>query len=268
MDRKLVSISVVQRVTTSNGAGGDNGVLSPHDQNGHGQKLESLAVMLGEKSETSAFEIETKEYSVMSTKSIVFRWTVCDLFCSPPPQLLDVHSVPRHTTTKSSWLVRFDGKFPWCITECHRWGVVSSGGYNRGECLSTAEVFDPRTNQWTFLAPMQSPRARFDIAVLDENVYAVCGYVDWHLTTRSCICFLIAQRIKAIHLSYHVPCIVQWSVCRSNDPCIVPCSMCCTMFHVLYSDPCVVRMICTNQCIYVECRNFRTGIWYCCFSSW
>ncbi|OQV17187.1 Influenza virus NS1A-binding protein-like protein [Hypsibius exemplaris] len=53
--------------------------------------------------------------------------------------------------------------------------IVVAGGYNRGECLATAEVFDPKRNEWTFLAPMLSPRARFDIAVLGQNVYAVCG---------------------------------------------------------------------------------------------
>lgn len=44
------------------------------------------------------------------------------------------------------------------------------GGYNREECLRTVECYDPQKDAWTFIAPMRTPRARFQMAVL-----MVCG---------------------------------------------------------------------------------------------
>jgi hypothetical protein len=49
------------------------------------------------------------------------------------------------------------------------------GGYDRGECLKTVEVYDALKNKWEKLKHMQVPRGRFDITVLDGNVYAVGG---------------------------------------------------------------------------------------------
>lgn len=45
-----------------------------------------------------------------------------------------------------------------------------AGGYNREECLRTVECYDPEKDTWTFIAPMRTPRARFQMAVL-----MVCG---------------------------------------------------------------------------------------------
>lgn len=44
--------------------------------------------------------------------------------------------------------------------------VLLLGGYNREECLRTVECYDPHTDHWSFLAPMRTPRARFQMAVL------------------------------------------------------------------------------------------------------
>lgn len=41
-----------------------------------------------------------------------------------------------------------------------------SGGYNREECLRTVECYDMKTDSWSFIAPMRTPRARFQMAVL------------------------------------------------------------------------------------------------------
>lgn len=41
-----------------------------------------------------------------------------------------------------------------------------AGGYNREECLRTVECYDPKEDRWTFIAPMRTPRARFQMAVL------------------------------------------------------------------------------------------------------
>lgn len=43
---------------------------------------------------------------------------------------------------------------------------VLAGGYNREECLRTVECYDPKEDRWTFIAPMRTPRARFQMAVL------------------------------------------------------------------------------------------------------
>lgn len=51
--------------------------------------------------------------------------------------------------------------------------ILSPGGYNREECLRTVECYDPRTDHWSFLAPMRTPRARFQMAVL--MVSTVCA---------------------------------------------------------------------------------------------
>uniref|UniRef100_A0A3Q2PID1 Influenza virus NS1A binding protein a n=1 Tax=Fundulus heteroclitus TaxID=8078 RepID=A0A3Q2PID1_FUNHE len=44
--------------------------------------------------------------------------------------------------------------------------LIAAGGYNREECLRTVECYDPSEDCWTFIAPMRTPRARFQMAVL------------------------------------------------------------------------------------------------------
>ena len=48
------------------------------------------------------------------------------------------------------------------------------GGYNREECLRTVECYDPKEDRWTFIAPMRTPRARFQMAVLMVKLTAHC----------------------------------------------------------------------------------------------
>uniref|UniRef100_A0A3Q3W393 BTB domain-containing protein n=1 Tax=Mola mola TaxID=94237 RepID=A0A3Q3W393_MOLML len=47
--------------------------------------------------------------------------------------------------------------------------LIAAGGYNREECLRTVECYDPKEDHWTFIAPMRTPRARFQMAVLMVN---------------------------------------------------------------------------------------------------
>uniref|UniRef100_A0A673ICF5 Influenza virus NS1A-binding protein homolog A n=1 Tax=Sinocyclocheilus rhinocerous TaxID=307959 RepID=A0A673ICF5_9TELE len=44
--------------------------------------------------------------------------------------------------------------------------LIAAGGYNREECLRTVECYDMKTDSWSFIAPMRTPRARFQMAVL------------------------------------------------------------------------------------------------------
>ncbi|XP_073438998.1 influenza virus NS1A-binding protein isoform X2 [Dendrobates tinctorius] len=53
--------------------------------------------------------------------------------------------------------------------------LIAAGGYNREECLRTVECYDPDTDAWTFLSPMMTPRARFQMAVLMGELYVVGG---------------------------------------------------------------------------------------------
>lgn len=50
-----------------------------------------------------------------------------------------------------------------------------AGGYDRGECLKTVELYDPHSNKWKKLPQMIVPRGRFDITVVNDRVYAIGG---------------------------------------------------------------------------------------------
>uniref|UniRef100_A0A4W6D3N1 Influenza virus NS1A binding protein a n=1 Tax=Lates calcarifer TaxID=8187 RepID=A0A4W6D3N1_LATCA len=53
--------------------------------------------------------------------------------------------------------------------------LIAAGGYNREECLRTVECYDPTEDRWTFIAPMRTPRARFQMAVLMGQLYVIGG---------------------------------------------------------------------------------------------
>ncbi|XP_055339890.1 influenza virus NS1A-binding protein homolog [Paramacrobiotus metropolitanus] len=53
--------------------------------------------------------------------------------------------------------------------------IIVVGGYNRGECLDSMEIFDSVANCWSTLPSMSTPRARFDIAIVKGTIFAVCG---------------------------------------------------------------------------------------------
>ena len=47
------------------------------------------------------------------------------------------------------------------------------GGFTGNECLSSAESFNPETNQWTLIAPMSSRRSGVGVIAYADLVYAV-----------------------------------------------------------------------------------------------
>uniref|UniRef100_A0A672JG23 BTB domain-containing protein n=1 Tax=Salarias fasciatus TaxID=181472 RepID=A0A672JG23_SALFA len=53
--------------------------------------------------------------------------------------------------------------------------LIAAGGYNREECLRTVECYNPNEDHWTFIAPMRTPRARFQMAVLMGQLYVIGG---------------------------------------------------------------------------------------------
>uniref|UniRef100_A0A8C2I3W9 Influenza virus NS1A binding protein a n=1 Tax=Cyprinus carpio TaxID=7962 RepID=A0A8C2I3W9_CYPCA len=63
--------------------------------------------------------------------------------------------------------------------------VITAGGYNREECLRTVECYNMKTDSWSFIAPMRTPRARFQMAVLMGQLY-VMGGSNGHSDELSC----------------------------------------------------------------------------------
>ncbi|XP_076454489.1 uncharacterized protein LOC143289409 [Babylonia areolata] len=52
---------------------------------------------------------------------------------------------------------------------------VVCGGYDRGECLVSVEMYTPSTGRWAPLPSMLTPRARFGAAALRGRLYAIGG---------------------------------------------------------------------------------------------
>lgn len=50
------------------------------------------------------------------------------------------------------------------------------GGFNGHECLSTAEAYDPFTNQWTLLEPMRNRRSGIGVIAYKDEIYALGGF--------------------------------------------------------------------------------------------
>ncbi|KAL3067993.1 hypothetical protein niasHT_037983 [Heterodera trifolii] len=68
--------------------------------------------------------------------------------------------------------------------------ILISGGYDRNLCLRTSEELDicGGAEEWRQLAPMCCERARFDAAVVNGKVFAVCGS-NGNNDLSSCECF-------------------------------------------------------------------------------
>uniref|UniRef100_A0A671P3R2 Influenza virus NS1A-binding protein homolog B n=1 Tax=Sinocyclocheilus anshuiensis TaxID=1608454 RepID=A0A671P3R2_9TELE len=91
-------------------------------------------------------------------------------------QLIDLQEKllkPMHYARSGLGTAELDGK------------LIIAGGYNREECLRTVECYDPKKDCWTFIAPMRTPRARFQMAVLMGELY-VMGGSNGHSDELSC----------------------------------------------------------------------------------
>lgn len=51
-----------------------------------------------------------------------------------------------------------------------------AGGFNGQEVLSSAEVYDPFTNQWTLIASMNSARSGVSLIGYKDSIYALGGF--------------------------------------------------------------------------------------------
>lgn len=69
--------------------------------------------------------------------------------------------------------------------------VYICGGFNGNECLSTAEVYNAESNQWTVIAPMRSRRSGIGVTAYGEHVYAVSSFCTTKIIA---LHFLLANR--------------------------------------------------------------------------
>ncbi|KAJ8865784.1 hypothetical protein PR048_033306 [Dryococelus australis] len=63
--------------------------------------------------------------------------------------------------------------------------TVIAGGFNGISRLSSAEMYDPRTNTWTRIADMIQTRSNFALEVVDDTLYAIGGFNG--VTTTACV---------------------------------------------------------------------------------
>lgn len=54
--------------------------------------------------------------------------------------------------------------------------LYACGGYDGSCFLQTVEVFDPNTNKWAFVAPMNAQRSRVALTANMGKLWAVGGY--------------------------------------------------------------------------------------------
>jgi kelch-like protein 10 len=51
--------------------------------------------------------------------------------------------------------------------------IYICGGFNGQECMNSAEYFDPKTNQWTIIAPMRNRRSGIGVIAYHNSIYAL-----------------------------------------------------------------------------------------------
>ncbi|XP_051554079.1 influenza virus NS1A-binding protein homolog B-like isoform X2 [Myxocyprinus asiaticus] len=84
-------------------------------------------------------------------------------FEAQPEELQERLLKPMHYARSGLGTAELEGK------------LIAAGGYNREECLRTVECYSPKNDCWTFIAPMRTPRARFQMAVLMGRLYVIGG---------------------------------------------------------------------------------------------
>lgn len=70
-----------------------------------------------------------------------------------------------------SWNWKHPG--PWFLSFLWFLQIYNCGGFNGIKHLSTAECFDPRYDQWTWIEPMYMRRSGVGVIALNNQVFAV-----------------------------------------------------------------------------------------------
>lgn len=73
--------------------------------------------------------------------------------------------------------------------------IYITGGFNGHECLNSAEVYDPDTNQWSMIAPMRSRRSGVSCISYHSHVYVIGNSRNFQLK-------LLSPAIKFYTLLY------------------------------------------------------------------
>ena len=68
----------------------------------------------------------------------------------------------------------FSRKTVWTNDQLFWYFVV--GGWCSGDAISSVERYDPQTNEWRMVAPMNKRRCGVGVAVLNDLLYAVGGH--------------------------------------------------------------------------------------------
>ena len=54
--------------------------------------------------------------------------------------------------------------------------IYAVGGYDGSSFLKSVEMFDPRTNKWSFVASMNVTRSRVAVVANMDRLWAIGGY--------------------------------------------------------------------------------------------
>lgn len=54
--------------------------------------------------------------------------------------------------------------------------IYVTGGFNGQECMNTVECYDPKTNVWTHVTPMQTSRSGVSCIAYHERLYVIGGF--------------------------------------------------------------------------------------------
>ena len=60
---------------------------------------------------------------------------------------------------------------------CTTGKIYIAGGFSRHEVLRSVEHFDGQTGQWTYVAPMLSPRTGCNLVVFQDQLLCLGGSV-------------------------------------------------------------------------------------------
>ena len=63
--------------------------------------------------------------------------------------------------------------------------IYVCGGFNGQECMNSAEYFDPKTNQWTIIAPMRHRRSGIGVIAYRNSIYALFVTTTILVSTRN-----------------------------------------------------------------------------------
>lgn len=118
---------------------------------------------------------------------ILLASTVCSAAASHPGWQDHPHSKTKHPKNLATPFIFSSACFltkglttPFRVSHLSCPQVYICGGFDGDQCLSSAEVFNPTTNQWSLIAPMSSRRSGVGVMAYGNQVYAVRANTTQH----------------------------------------------------------------------------------------